>query len=557
MEDIPFYKRPWAYITGWLLFLLIVYGWQIYRMGGIRANLNTIFWDLFIIFPIFFILWMAFFSQFVLPVKTLSDRKKIFDRLRSHLFRRHGPALFIRNGEIIKREGEEKQKGPGVIWLDSASAAVTRSAVSIKQTLGPGVHFIEKGEFVEASGALDLHMQSQSLGPVAGDKPFDEKKDSQTREQYQEIQNRRNQVSALTRDGIEVVPNISVTFRVNTGFPQDGAPGSRFGYRTGITSAAKKMEARDQDAIRNAILGEGINPYMDSESALHRVAWNRIPAMLSVDVWREYVSKFTLDELFKAEQTVSALLPVVPQSAEQEIDPLSQPIQIDPNKRNMQSGLANMLREINKMMDRAIKSLEKDSTVQPTTPPVSPASPVSPDEETEPSKKTALKLINEMVLARLTQVEVEVLGETGKPEGTKESSKEYQLLESRGLKVYSVSISTIRLNPTLEEQLIKQWSATWLKTAKAESEQLDRKRNVVETNAQEQAHIQYAKLLSREINELASKGQPEVVGVLKTLLLRSRALIRSGEHSDVLRRRMTAELEEIEDMIKWLEESGK
>ena len=52
MDDVPFYKRPWAYIAGWLAILLVVYGWQIYRMGGIRANLVEIFVDLACVFPL-------------------------------------------------------------------------------------------------------------------------------------------------------------------------------------------------------------------------------------------------------------------------------------------------------------------------------------------------------------------------------------------------------------------------------------------------------------------------------------------------------------------------
>ncbi len=162
-----------------------------------------------------------------------------------------------------------------------------------------------------------------------------------------------------------------------------------------------------------------------------------------------------------------------------------------------------------------------------------------------------------MVTARLTQAKVDVLNDTGKRGEGKIDSDELKLLEERGLKVFSVSISNIRMNPSLEEQLIKQFSTSWLKTAKAESEQLDRKRNVMEIAAQEKAHIKYASQLSREINELSKKGRPEVKNLLKTLLLRSRAMIRSGEHSDQLRRRMTTELQEIEDMIKWVEETGK
>ena len=238
MDDTQLYKRPWFYIAAWLVILLVVYGWQIVRMGGFVASEVDIFIDLVCIFPLLLVIWLAFFAQFVLPVRTSRDRQKIFDRLLTYLFGGHGPAIFIRDGHLIMREGEERKKGPGVLWLDSASAAVTRSATAIKQTIGPGVHFIENREFI--AGTVDLHIQTQSVGPKESDKPFDSKKDEQSDEEHNQIQDRRKQVSALTRDGIEVVPNISVTFRVDTGFPKEGQPGSRFGFRTGITKKDKE-----------------------------------------------------------------------------------------------------------------------------------------------------------------------------------------------------------------------------------------------------------------------------------------------------------------------------
>src|SRR5215208_1356846 len=148
MDDTPFYKRPLFYIIGWLAFLLLMYGAQIYRMGGFRASILDIFFDLLCIFPLLLILWMAFFAQFVLPVRTFRDRQKIFDRLITYLFGGHGPALFIENGIIKEHSGERLKKGPGVLWLDSASAAVTRTATAIKQTIGPGVHFIDSREYI-------------------------------------------------------------------------------------------------------------------------------------------------------------------------------------------------------------------------------------------------------------------------------------------------------------------------------------------------------------------------------------------------------------------------
>ncbi|HJR81309.1 MAG TPA: hypothetical protein VJ821_14660, partial [Anaerolineales bacterium] len=220
MDDTRFYRKPWFYIVAWLVILLAAYGLQIRRMGGIRANLFDIFVDLACIFPILLMLWMAFFAQFVLPVRTFRDRQKIFSRLLANFFGSHGPAIFIRNGQLVKREGEERKAGAGVLWLDSASAAVTRTAVAIKQTIGPGVHFLDNFEYI--AGTVDLHVQIQALGPKESDKPFEDKKEAQTDEEFHQIQERRKRVSALTRDGIEVIPNISIIFRVDTGFPKEG-----------------------------------------------------------------------------------------------------------------------------------------------------------------------------------------------------------------------------------------------------------------------------------------------------------------------------------------------
>src|SRR5690349_9440298 len=174
-DETPLTKRPWFYIAGWLAVLLIVYGIQIFRLGGLRAGIIDIFVDLVCIFPILLLVWMAFFAQFVLPVQKFSDRQKIFSRLLTRLSGGHGPALFIENGVIKEHSGERLKRGPGVVWLDSASAAVTRTAVAIKQTMGPGVHFIEANEYI--AGTLDLHIQSQSIGPKELDKPFDDEDD--------------------------------------------------------------------------------------------------------------------------------------------------------------------------------------------------------------------------------------------------------------------------------------------------------------------------------------------------------------------------------------------
>lgn len=511
-------------------------------MGGVQASLRDILLDLVCFFPLLIIIWMAFFAQFVLPVRTFRDRQKIFDRLLTDLFGGHGPALFVENGVIKEHSGERLKKGPGVVWLDSASAAVTRTAVKIMQTLGPGVHFIERGEFI--AGTVDLHTQTQTLGPRENDNPFAEETD----DGYDPSVERRKIVSALTRDGIEVVPTISISFRVDTGFPKEGEPGSRFGYRTGITRKAKENEEKDKDSIHRAILGEGINPNVISEMTRRRVAWNELPASLAVDVWREYVSKFTLDDLFKPEQLIPPAESAPPQPTEEEIDPLSQPVQVTANKTTMQDRFAQLLREVNVILSRAIRRLEGTPKVEPVRKPTSLGIVKSEQPaKNEPVKGTALQVINEVVNARLKNPEVVILDDHGVRGKGSINSPEYQLLEKRGIKVLSVSISNLRFKTEIEDKIIDKWSTSWLKNARAEEKQIERKQNIVKSAGQEKAMRQYTDLLC---SDLLRKKPKNVKESLKTLLMRTRTII---INNDQLRKEMREEQQVLEDILRWVE----
>jgi hypothetical protein len=546
MDDDPIYKRPWFYIAGWLVILVLVYGLQILRMGGIRANLLEIAFDLACVFPLLLVLWMAFFAQFVLPVRTFGDRQKIIDRLITYLFGNHGPALFIENGNIKEHSGERLKNGPGVLWLDSASAAVTRTAVAIRQTIGPGVHFIEKFETI--AGTVDLHAQFQKVGPSEGDKPFDERKEDQPQEVWNQVQDRRKQVSAWTRDGIEVVPNVTVIFRVATGLPEEGRPGSRFGYRTGVTKRDKQNEEKDKEAIRAAILGEGVNP--NAVSARRRVAWNEFPAALAVDLWREYAAKFTLDELFRPTQSVPPTAPKLPQPTNEETDPLSQPIQVGAVQDAMRDGLVRTVSGLNSMMSKTIDILEGKKPDKSKKTVIHTPFQSGPDGKKEDQKKTGLQVINEMLKARLTQPEVEVLDDQGRRGFGTVPSEEFKLMQSRGLEVIAVSVGTLRFDPTIEQTIIRQWSATWLLNARAEREQIERERIVVETKGRDEAIRQYANFLSKDLVQKKPAGLKET---LKTLLLRTRTIIINNPQ---LRQRMSDEQQDLEDIIRWLEGNG-
>jgi len=532
MDEQRFSQRPFVYIFLWLLVGGGFYYWQIRRMGGIVLNSGIIILD-GLIFFLGLLVWLAFFAQFVLPVRTFAERQKIFDRLIAYLSGGHGPAIFVRDGKPVEREGEEKKKGPGVLWLDSASAVVTRTATSFKQTLGPGVHFTQRKEFIAST--VDLHIQRHGIGPREAEDPFAPKKENQSDDEYKQIQNRRLEVSAWTRDGIEIVPNINLAFKIDAVPTKDEEEGSRFGF--------------DAESVRKAVTGEGINPQAPSETPRHRVAWNRLPALIAADLWREYLSKFTLAELFEATQPVPnpPTPPPAPEPAETQA--LMEPIMAN---SGLEKTLAGMLHELNSFLMRVGDRCERSASKPVKY--VSPA--IKPKEEKaevkEPKFETALQTINRMIKARMTEANVINLDDNGKPVDTLDEEKtipssEYELLQQRGIKVLSASVGNLRFPPDIEDQFVRQWKTTWLDSARAERDRIDRLRGFVELSGKVEADLEYSKSLSSNLLRHRPTTKKDT---LKILMLRSRdELVKD----DRLHRRASMEREELEELIQWVE----
>jgi hypothetical protein len=529
MDERPFYRKPWFFIFSWSVIGGGFYLWQIRKMGGLTSNLIFVIIDT-VIFFFGLLVWLAFFAQFVLPVHTFQERQNIFDRLLMYLSGGHGPAIFIRDGKPIERLGEEKKRGPGVLWLDSASAAVTRTATSFKQTIGPGVHFTEKDEYI--AGTVDLHRQSQGIGPRESEDPFAAKKENQKEEEFNQIQKRRLEVSAWTRDGIEIVPNIKVKFKIDATPAKEDEEGSRFGF--------------DAESVRKAITGEGINPQAPSDTPRHRVAWNQLPALIAADLWREYLSKFTLAELFEASQPGFIASPPAVIPKPDETQALPQPVTPSGGFEKM---LAGMFHELNAFLARLADRCERSEAK--TVKHVAPApKPKKPDVK-EPEPETALATINRMIKARMTEPKVVILDDSGKPGEDFLDSPEYVLLQRRGIKVRSVSVSNLRFPPNIEDQLVRQWSTTWLDSAKAERDRIDRLRGFVELSGQVESVLQYTQSLSSNLLRHRPITKKDT---LKILMLRSRdELVKD----DRLHRRASMEREELEELIQWVERNGQ
>lgn len=533
MEDKPFYQRPWFYIVAWGVALFIPYAialyfqWQEMSFDAL-AIVIRLFWDAVLLVALL-MLWLAFFAQFVLPVQTFEERQKIFDRLLGYMSGTRGPALFVKNGQVIDRAGESERKGPGVLWLDSASSVVTHVDVSFKNTFGPGVHFTNGGEKIAAT--VDLHMQSKNIGPIEKDQPFAPQGEASD-DEYREIQKRRMMTSALTRDGIEVVPSISISFKIDADAIQGDQPGSRFGF--------------SEEAVSKAIINQAIDPTAKPNTLNYNVDWNELPAYLAADLWREFMSKYRLLQLFTPECAMPAALPLEsPPPPMQDTEALSRPMSAR-DQGAFAAAVTEMLHEVNHWLEKVAEFCEKDERKKAVKTRVDTGSrPGAPDA----SGKTALQVINFMLKERMTNPNAPILDRNGVVQRGSQESREYKVLKARGIRVISVNVNNLRFPPKVEDQLTSQWTAAWLANARQERERIETARSYAALGGQEKAMIDYTTDIA--VSVLESKREARgVKDAVKALLVRSRMLL---IRNDRMHRRASNELHELEDVLQWLE----
>ncbi len=250
---------------------------------------KVVFWFDAVILLVGLLFWLFFFAQFILPARTLGDRFRIFWRVILYILGGHGPALFIENGIIRESTNERRKQGPGVIWLDTASAAVLRNEVSITRVVGHGVVFTRHDEKI--AGAVDLHKHIYNIGPGESERPFDPKPEpgpqvsdeqrQKLNDEYTALQERRWQTRALTRDGIEVCATIGVNFGVLES-PNDGG---------------SKQFPFSKNAVR-----QYVTSILNASTKQTDVLWSDLPAQMAADLWRDYLRRFTLDDLFQTRE---------------------------------------------------------------------------------------------------------------------------------------------------------------------------------------------------------------------------------------------------------------
>lgn len=259
------------------LYLLVVFA----SIGFIDNN-EFNFSFLFVVFSIFILslfTFLVFFSQFSLPVITFENRIKAFQRLFTYLFGEHGPAIFIENGELRERKMDRLRKGPGVVILDTASAAVLRTSVRYKGAIGPGIAFTDQDDSI--AGVVDLHIQTNYLGPRSEEDPFESLQKNESKAAFEARTTRRDESMAITRDGIQVCFNLSIKFKLDS---NPGEGNSAYGY--------------NPSSVEKAVIGQSISFDKPEDNPERVYSWKKIPNNLVMDILREYISKYTINELF-------------------------------------------------------------------------------------------------------------------------------------------------------------------------------------------------------------------------------------------------------------------
>lgn len=263
MDAAPFYRKPWfGTLAGAVLFGL-AYAWASNSSLLARSAITLVFDAL--IFVVSLLVALALASQYVLPVRTANERWQALSRLVAFVLRQLGPISTVENGRLGPIRGEGRA-GAGVLFVDPASAAVLRTPTRFTRAVGPGLTFTAPGERV--AEAIDVRRQVRSLQgqrPGPGD-PVD-----------------AVSAMALTRDGIPISADLSVTFLLD--------PGHNLPPREGRSAQLPPYEVNLQAAERAAYghaYGDG-----DHED----LPWTELPLRLVIDLWREEVKRHRLDEL--------------------------------------------------------------------------------------------------------------------------------------------------------------------------------------------------------------------------------------------------------------------
>lgn len=391
----------WQGEITWLGFREALAALFAFNLAAIPVPFGSLFLDvlLFIASGVF---WVLLFAHYILPIQRPNELGKVLKVMGRSLLGTRPAALIFRNGHQYKPSRENRKGKPGIFILDSASAAVLRNAQAYTRAIGPGLSFARDKEYL--AGSLDLRIQRRFLGPLPGDEAFAAQQQGEEPVSFRTRQERRQETSAFTKEGVEIAPRIEVDFRLEGRTPKHGRPypfQAEFAWR--------------------ALAHEGSAAHSSANEQAQQISWDWLPVHLATDLWREYLGIFSVHELFDTE-----------------------------------SGVENTL--------------------------------------------TGLERLEKYINMRLTNAIVPESFSANKISTRNTSSAEFQLMRSRGLRVLSVRLRELHLDPLRDEtRLVNEWSEAWEMRSIQTSIKDDSRNEVKEISGQQAAAAEFLRLVSSQL----------------------------------------------------------
>jgi hypothetical protein len=265
--------------------ILVIFGLVFFCLYAFFDNPDR-FPHTFLLSLLFFI--FAFFSAtiflsfFILPIKGTEGFIELLKRIFLFALRLHGPILFVRNGNPEVIHAGYKANNPGLIYLDSASAAIISRTTSYHRVVGPGISFTQKDEYILS--AINLAPQKKWLGPYEDEDPFSPRLKNERIEEFQSRQKRAEETCAYTADGRKIIASFLLEFKLDA---ETGEGESPFGY--------------NPIAVKKAVLGQ---PVIKSEEKMDSAGdWSNLPGFLIISYWKQYIGHHRLGEIFSTKST--------------------------------------------------------------------------------------------------------------------------------------------------------------------------------------------------------------------------------------------------------------
>ena len=231
--------------------------------------------SLLFFFLIFFFVTFAL-TFFLLPLNKPSDIFEMFHRIFLFALHLHGPIQLVRNGRPEINHAGFMRNNPGLIWLDSASAAIISRTTSYHRVAGPGICFTQKGEFI--SNAISLSPQKKWVGPLEDEEPFSLQGKKETREEYLSRLKRAENTTAITADGKKIIASILLEFKLDAAAGEGGCP---YGFNPIAIKKAALIETKETR--------DGMTGFVEK--------WSDLPGILVADFWRVFIGHHRCEEI--------------------------------------------------------------------------------------------------------------------------------------------------------------------------------------------------------------------------------------------------------------------